>query len=97
MPLNIKCKDCRDFANAPTLPHKGVCKRMVLRSDPDEVRGCGCFHPASKADRLRAMTDEELAKFFFRDPAHLYMKTPKETLDWLKSPADQAKESGHEE
>lgn len=36
-------------------------------------------------DRLISKTPEELADFFFRDPAHLYMKTPKETLAWLKS------------
>ena len=44
--------------------------------------------PQTNGDSVRAMTDEEFADFIFRDPAHLYMKTPKETLAWLKSPAD---------
>lgn len=100
MPLNIKCKDCRDFVPAPNLPHKGVCKRMVLRCDPDEIRGCGCFYPASNADRIRGMTDEELAEWLrnvitggSRCPCNempgLCEKPCKECLfDWLKSPVE---------
>lgn len=44
--------------------------------------------PQTNGDSVRAMTDEEFADFIFRDPAHLYMKTPKETLAWLKSPVE---------
>ena len=40
--------------------------------------------PETNYDRLICKTPEEMAEFFFKDPARLYMKTPKETLDWLK-------------
>lgn len=42
--------------------------------------------PQTNYDLLISKTPEELAEFFFKDPVHLYMKTPQETLDWLKSP-----------
>lgn len=48
--------------------------------------------PTTNYDRLISKTPEELAEFFFKDPVHLYMKTPQETLDWLKSPVDKEEE-----
>lgn len=38
----------------------------------------------TNADLIRQMSDEELADFFYRDPFHAYMKTPKENLEWLR-------------
>ena len=40
--------------------------------------------PITNYKKLIRKTPEEMAEFFFKDPAHLYMKPPKETLDWLK-------------
>lgn len=42
----------------------------------------------TNGDKIRHMTDEGLAEFFFKDPFHAYMKTPEENLLWLKQEAE---------
>ena len=48
--------------------------------------------PVTNADRIRAMTDEELAEYLDEvrhDLWQLFVKDPQKMwLDWLKSPAD---------
>jgi len=51
---------------------------------------CGAYHPktVTNADRIRAMSDEELAKFL--DNAQGWAAPPEgETLAWLQQPAEE--------
>lgn len=41
----------------------------------------------TNADRIRAMTDEELAEWFWKND-WTYLKTKREMLDWLKQEAE---------
>lgn len=47
-----------------------------------------CEHElVTNADRIRAMTDEELAEYIYKHFNHDYM--PKQFLEWLKQPAEE--------
>lgn len=76
----------------------GYCKTTVCINDDYRYEECMRIlaqrksvdtktKPQTNADRIRAMSDEEIAEFFWCDPARIYFKTPKETLDWLKQEA----------
>lgn len=73
-----------------TCQHKGHCNGAIVGRADLCCTGCSRYNqalPITNADRIRAMSDEEIADFFWRDPARIYFKTPKETLDWLKQEA----------
>lgn len=58
------CKQCREFEK---------CKDDAFingaKFDPNEsVKYCTGFEPITNSDRIRAMSDEELADFFFESP-----------------------------
>ena len=65
------------------LPFCGIQKGI----DPlESCDGCKEYHCKSKrtnADRIRNMSDEELADVIFYSP----FSTKQDALDWLKSPA----------
>ena len=46
--------------------------------------------PMTNADKIRAMTDEELARFLYRDA--LMMLSREQWLDWLKGEANNERE-----
>ena len=54
MPLNVKCKNCNNYRNS-------WCERVIDSPDPDMVKDCPHFWEKANADRIRAMSDEELA------------------------------------
>lgn len=66
----------------------------------EALRRCGQLPPKTNADRIRAMTDEELAKFFFDCVAcddcpvgsekckREFANCMDAALDWLKQEAD---------
>lgn len=56
MPKNVMCKNCNNYRN-------DWCEMVLDSPDPDIVRDCRHFWPKTNADRIRAMTDEELARF----------------------------------
>lgn len=37
---------------------------------------------------LREMSNEELAAFIYKDAPRLFMRTPKEIMEWLEDGAD---------
>lgn len=76
-----KCRGCA-YLN-PKMHHCG----KYLRGIETAIYLCQKEYKQTNADRIRSMTDEELADFFFKDPFRAYMKTPKENLDWLKQEA----------
>ena len=55
MPLNVKCKNCNNYRN-------DWCEKVIDSPDPDMERDCRHFWEKTNADRIRAMSDEELAK-----------------------------------
>ena len=56
----MKCKDCEDYRPYNNSAY-GYC-RLTLRNVSEDVL---CFNPSKQtnADRIRSMTDEELAEF----------------------------------
>ena len=56
MPKNIVCKKCNNLVN-------GWCEKVIDSPDPDMQRDCQYFCEKTNADRIRSMSDDELAKF----------------------------------
>ena len=84
---NIKCRNCFFYRNE-------WCEKIVDSPDPEEARDCNYFREMTNADRIRAMSDEELAEIIAcpkglfdrmdcfddnRDCKHC-------SLEWLKQP-----------
>ena len=86
---NIKCRNCFFYRNE-------WCEKIVDSPDPEEARACNYFREMNNADRIRAMTDEELADFLnqWGTSTRAWQKDPGETLYWLQQPAE---EDDHDE
>ena len=54
MPENVVCKKCNNLVN-------GWCEKVIDSPDQDMQRDCQYFWEKTNADRIRSMTDEELA------------------------------------
>ena len=54
MPKNVVCKKCNNLVN-------DWCEKVIDSPDPDMQRDCQYFWEKTNADRIRSMTDEELA------------------------------------
>ena len=52
----MKCRNCRHL-------YKDWCVHKLDSPDPDLDRECKDYMQATRSDRIRAMSDEELAKF----------------------------------
>ena len=62
----MKCRNCKHPRWAeeyPGMPFFGWCDEINDSPDMDIERECRCFAPASNADIIRRMSDEELAEF----------------------------------
>ena len=75
---NIKCRNCFFYRNE-------WCEKIVDSPDPEEARDCNYFREMTNADRIRSMTDKELAEFLtdLADDGNLRIR------DWLKQPAEE--------
>ena len=93
---NIKCRNCFFYRNE-------WCEKIVDSPDPEEVRDCAYFREMTNADKIRSMTDEELAEFLWdfnladvstdklgEFGPHMFRYRLKE---WLQQPAE---EDAHE-
>ena len=92
MPKNVVCKKCNNLVN-------DWCEKVIDSPDTDMQRDCQYFCEKTNADRIRAMSDEELAKFL-QEP-FCYKRTYEEctisycgvcdqcVLDWLKQFAEE--------
>ena len=76
MPKNVMCKKCNNLIN-------GWCEKKIDSPDPNMVRDCQYFWEKTNADRIRAMTDEELAHFLA-----WHWNKKDYGLEWLKQPAE---------
>lgn len=91
----MKCKACKHYTR-----YGEMCEETLDIIEPGEV-DCWGYKQATNADRIRAMSDEELANFI---PDWNYTKAckcnehefigcdnqcEKCVLDWLKQPAEE--------
>lgn len=95
MPKNVMRKNCLNLTHH-------WCERVIDSPDEDLERDCPYFCQKTNADRIRAMTDEELAwelmswrieavaKYFGVESN--YPKTKSAILEWLRQPV---KENDH--
>ena len=74
---NIKCRNCFFYRNE-------WCEKIVDSPDPEEARDCNYFRDMTNADRIRAMSDEELAKLLCCTGWRMIEQ--KECLEWLQQP-----------
>ena len=78
MPKNVVCKKCKNLVN-------DWCEKVIDSPDPDMQRYCRYFCEKTNAQKIRAMSDEELA-----DVLREFATKPMQGsfLDWLQQPAE---------
>ena len=82
MPKNVVCKKCNNLVN-------DWCEKVIDSPDPDMQRDCQYFCEKTNADRIRAMSDEELYVLFREiynagvvyGVSYMYGKIPN-TFEW---------------
>ena len=88
MPKNVVCKKCKNLVN-------DWCEKVIDSPDPDMKRDCHHFCEKTKADRIRSMSDFELAKEIENAQSGIEIKNPKNIdyfdciLEWLQQPAEE--------
>ena len=75
MAKNVVCKKCNNLVT-------GWCEKVIDSPDPDMQRDCQHFCEKTNADRVRAMSDDELAEFLIdlADDGNLKIR------EWLQQP-----------
>ena len=81
MPKNVMCKKCNNLIN-------GWCEKKIDSPDPNMVRDCQYFWEKTNADKIRAMSDEELAEWMAECNAYKENADASQWLPWLKQPAE---------
>ena len=82
MPKNVMCKNCNNY-------RCDWCEKVIDSPNPNMPRTCQYFWARTNADRIRAMSDEELEVFLVNvdlDKAGSPFIT--EWGKWLKQPAE---------
>ena len=79
MPKNVVCKKCNNLVN-------DWCEKVIDSPDPDMQRDCRYFCEKTNAQKIRAMSDEELAKLLCCTGWRMIEQ--KECLEWLQQPAE---------
>ena len=87
MPKNVVCKKCKNLVN-------DWCEKVIDSPDQDMQRDCQHFREKTNADRIRAMSDFELAKAIENAQSGIEIPNPKKIdyfdciLEWLQQPAE---------
>ena len=91
MPKNVVCKKCNNLVN-------DWCEKVIDSPDQDMQRDCQHFREKTNADRIRAMSDDELAEMLWKtgrnyravcaDPVVDYNEHRDHLIAWLKQPAE---------
>ena len=91
MPKNVFCKKCNNLVN-------DWCEKVIDSPDPDMQRYCQHFREKTNAQKIRAMSDEELADMLWKtgrnyravcaDPVVDYNEHRDHLIAWLKQPAE---------
>ena len=85
-----KCKNCKklDYVLNSGVPVGRWCVEKCDSPDIERERSCCKYVPMTNADRIRSMTDDELAEHFsglIRDTKELeYCQDKDDWLKWLK-------------
>ena len=89
MPKNVVCKKCNNLVN-------DWCEKVIDSPDPDMKRDCQYFCEKTNAQKIRAMSDEELADMLWKtgrnyravcaDPVVDYNEHRDNLIAWLKQP-----------
>lgn len=82
----MKCKNCKNLYNLSDENDVIVgkwCPKVGDSPDPEYERECKYYKTMSEGDRIRSMTDEELAVLFCN--TGWMMKDHDKCLDWLQS------------
>lgn len=91
MPKNVVCKKCNNLVN-------DWCEKVIDSPDPDMQRDCKHFRENTNAQKIRAMSDEELADMLWKtgrnyravcaDPVVDYNEHRDHLIAWLQQPAE---------
>ena len=76
---NVVCKKCNNLVN-------DWCEKVIDSPDKDMQRDCQYFCEKTNAQKIRAMSDEELAKLLCCTGWRMIEQ--KECLEWLQQPAE---------
>ena len=89
MPKNVVCKKCNNLVN-------DWCEKVIDSPDPDMQRDCQYFCEKTNAQKIRSMSDEELADMLWKtgrnyravcaDPVVDYNEHRDNLIAWLKQP-----------
>ena len=77
MPKNVVCKKCNNLVN-------DWCEKVIDSPDPDMQRDCPHFREKTNADRIRSMSDEELAMCLYEIGYEEGWDKPEYALEWLR-------------
>lgn len=94
-----KCKNCKHLgylSDGDQVGKRVWCENIADCPDLDMERGCENYAPMTNADRIRNMTDEELARFLkevkedyqWANPDYPDCEDYGEWLEWLQSEAE---------
>ena len=91
MPKNVVCKKCNNLVN-------DWCEKVIDSPDQDMQRDCQHFCEKTNAQKIRAMSDEELADMLWKtgrnyravcaDPVVDYNEHRDHLIAWLQQPAE---------
>ena len=91
MPKNVVCKKCKNLVN-------DWCEKVIDSPDQDMQRDCQHFREKTNAQKIRAMSDEELADMLWKtgrnyravcaDPVVDYNEHRDHLIAWLQQPAE---------
>ena len=91
MPKNVVCKKCNNLVN-------DWCEKVIDSPDPDMQRDCQYFCEKTNAQKIRSMSDEELADMLWKtgrnyrsvcaDPVVDYNEHRDHLIAWLQQPAE---------
>ena len=90
----MTCGECRNVtAPGAGFPNHVYCKRFLLHMEKrEDASRCWDFiqKPTTNADRIRSMSDEELARFIRDQIIDRNIGIPTDTwLEWLKEEASE--------
>ena len=91
MPKNVICKKCNNLVN-------DWCEKVIDSPDPDMQRDCQHFCEKTNAQKIRAMSDDELADMLWKtgrnyravcaDPVVDYNEHRDHLIAWLQQPSE---------
>jgi hypothetical protein len=102
MIMRKSCETCKhDDRDYPSYPYKAPCNECVYGADnvPVKWEAAEFYEPDTNADRIRAMSDEELAEDFCKTVLGVMNQlgvvntgsvedAVRKRLEWLKQPAE---------